>query len=219
MEIVKTLREGAKAAQSEWRKAWRDKHFRRMFLAVWPVLAGLLSLFPVFFRFAERRTGRVVSDKLLEIIPATDVSGGVFFLVWSMALACAVYLAARPCRLLVFMGAYLLVSAVRMTTIYLFPLEPPTGLIELIDPLSSAFYDGRFVTKDLFFSGHTATMFLLYLSLSHTRLRHVALTATALVGAGVLVQHVHYTIDVLAAPVVAFGCWRFSRKAFWAKNG
>jgi hypothetical protein len=57
--------------------------------------------------------------------------------------------------------------------------------------------------KDLFFSGHTATTFLLLLSVwRYPRLRWPALAAHLAVVASVFLSHLHYTIDVLGAYAV-----------------
>jgi hypothetical protein len=62
-----------------------------------------------------------------------------------------------------------------------------------------------YLTKDLFFSGHTATTFLLLLYLwPDRRLRWPALAGHVLVVLSVFASHLHYTIDVLGAYAVAF---------------
>lgn len=62
-----------------------------------------------------------------------------------------------------------------------------------------------YLTKDLFFSGHTATTFLMLLYLwNKPRLRWPALAAHVLVVSTVLFAHLHYTIDVLGAYAVTF---------------
>jgi len=61
-----------------------------------------------------------------------------------------------------------------------------------------------YLTKDLFFSGHTATTFLLLLYLwPSRRLRWPALAGHLAVVASVFLAHLHYTIDVLGAYAVA----------------
>jgi len=117
-------------------------------------------------------------------------------------------LSTRPTALLVALQSYALIVAVRMASLYVVPLDPPPGIIPLKDPFVGLFGSGAALTKDLFFSGHTATLFLLFLTAEHRLLRVVFLLATVMVGAGVLWQHVHYTVDVLAAPVVTIGCFR-----------
>ena len=65
-----------------------------------------------------------------------------------------------------------------------------------------------YLTKDLFFSGHTATTFLLLLYLwPHRRLRFIALGAHALVVASVLLSRLHYSIDVAGAWAVTFAVY------------
>jgi hypothetical protein len=62
-----------------------------------------------------------------------------------------------------------------------------------------------FLTKDLFFSGHTAATFLLLLYVwPYRRLRVVMLVGHVLVVASVFVAHMHYTIDVLGAYAFAY---------------
>ena len=92
----------------------------------------------------------------------------------------------------------------RVITIGLIPLEAPKNLITLIDPISSHFYKVPFITKDLFYSGHTATMFLMFLCLQGRVEKAIALFATLCMGILVLIQHIHYTIDVVTAPFFAW---------------
>ncbi|HEX3386290.1 MAG TPA: phosphatase PAP2-related protein, partial [Mucilaginibacter sp.] len=69
--------------------------------------------------------------------------------------------------------------------------------------------------KDLFFSGHTSTMVLIYLCLQKRTDKLIALIAAFAVACLLLVQHIHYTIDVLAAPVVVYPCYRLTRYLFF----
>jgi membrane-associated phospholipid phosphatase len=66
---------------------------------------------------------------------------------------------------------------------------------------------GQVLTKDLFFSGHTSTMFLLALMAPGRATRIFFLACTVVVGSCVLWQHVHYTVDVLVAPLFAFAAY------------
>ncbi len=62
-----------------------------------------------------------------------------------------------------------------------------------------------YMTKDLFFSGHTASTFLLLLYVwRYPRLRLCMLLGHLVVVATVFLAHLHYTIDVLGAYAIAF---------------
>ncbi len=62
-----------------------------------------------------------------------------------------------------------------------------------------------YLTKDLFFSGHVSTTFLLLLYVwPHRRMRRWMLLGHALVVGSVFLSHLHYTIDVVGAYAVTF---------------
>jgi PAP2 superfamily C-terminal len=112
--------------------------------------------------------------------------------------------------LLLVLWAYNGVTLVRMACIGLLSLNPPTGLIPLADPITNQFYGKHYITHDLFFSGHTTTVFLIFLCLRKKSDRMYAFFASVLLGILLLVQHVHYTIDVLAAPVFTYAVYRLA---------
>lgn len=62
-----------------------------------------------------------------------------------------------------------------------------------------------YMTKDLFFSGHTATTFLLLLYVwRYPRLRALMLIGHVLVVVSLFFSHLHYTIDVVGAYAITF---------------
>jgi hypothetical protein len=81
------------------------------------------------------------------------------------------------------------------------------AFLEVIDPFGVFFRESAhiYLTKDLYFSGHTATTLLLLLYVwPYPRLRWPMLASHVLVVASVFLSHLHYTIDVIGAYAVAF---------------
>ena len=102
----------------------------------------------------------------------------------------------------------MLLVAVRTIAMYSIPLNPPHHTIPLIDPFVKYLGTGIQLNKDLFFSGHTATLFLLFLISENKILKRIFLICTIAVGLSVLIQHTHYTVDVIAAPFFAYGVYK-----------
>jgi membrane-associated phospholipid phosphatase len=176
------------------------------------LLVTILSLFPHFFRAIELRHGILLNDPLLRLMRPHDVSIPMFIIIWAITLLSVFRAAQTPQMFLTFLWAYIFLSLARVLTITLIPLDPPIGLVNLRDPLSNFFYGEKFVTKDLFFSGHTSAVFLLYLTIPGKMDKKLALLATACVGSLLLVQHVHYTLDVLGGLIFAWICYQLARK-------
>jgi membrane-associated phospholipid phosphatase len=122
-------------------------------------------------------------------------------------------------RLVLGVQAYVAMALLRIVVMWATPLDPPPGMIVLEDPLVQGFGGAsQALTRDLFFSGHTSTMFLLFLAVPGRSARAFFLACTGAVATLVLVQHVHYAVDVLAAPVFAYAAWRISLRT-WPSAG
>jgi hypothetical protein len=81
------------------------------------------------------------------------------------------------------------------------------AFVQLVSPVDvlGANTPHTWLTKDLFFSGHTATTFLLLLYVWRIPgLRAVMLVGHVLVVASVFLSHLHYTIDVIGAYAITF---------------
>jgi hypothetical protein len=198
-----------------WRNAWANPVFRKKTILGSILLLVMLAFFPYFFTTIEKREGIVLDDMVLDFIKPYDVSIATFIIIWSMTLFLWVRSLQKPAIFLVALYSLILLFVVRMITISLFPLNPPTGLIPMRDPISNLFYGGPqvFITKDLFFSGHTSTQLMIYYCLEKKKDKMIALLSTIAVGILVLVQHVHYTIDVLAAFALTWFIVKLGRKA------
>ena len=195
-----------------WQAAWQSSVFRwKFFIGLLGTLA-LLFTFPAFFQTIERHTGPVLNDWVLNQLPPRDVSLGIFLTIWATALLLLIRARFSPAVFMMFTYGYIIVSLSRMLSINLVPLDPPVGLIPLIDPISNAFYGKTYITKDLFYSGHTSSIFLMFLCLRRWWDRLFAFIGSLLVGSLLLVQHVHYTVDVLGAFVFTYPLYWLGKK-------
>lgn len=168
------------------------------------LLIVVMATFAQFLGFVETRPGATLADPVLNHLPNIDLTWVIFPLIYGSVIAAIMLLAVHPKRLVFALQLYALVVASRMLAMYLLPLDPPVNMILLRDPIVELFATGTAPTRDLFFSGHTATMFMLYLTAENRIARTVFLVLTFVIAIALLLQHVHYTIDVLAAFVFAY---------------
>lgn len=192
-----------------WPAAWAATSFRLRLALVVVLLLSLLPIVPGFYHFIQSRPGHRLADPLLALLPVHDVSVPTFAIIYGGIAATLVYLLPRPQLLLRAFWAYYFLQLMRMSTLWLLPLEPPTTLLILHDPVMDRIFEvtTQPIVRDLFFSGHTATMMLLVLAGRGTAWRWALGLMTVAVGLLVLVQRVHYSYDVLAAPFFAWGAY------------
>lgn len=193
--------------QFTWQIAWDYQAFRIKFILGMLILIAILIFIPHFFLHIEAREGKMLNDWVLAYLPAIDVSVYIFILLYAMIGFFLYRMSKNTLMCLTALWAFIFLCAARIITITLVPLNPPADIIDLADPCSIFFYRSNVITKDLFFSGHTATMFLGALCLEKKNDKIIAFIATVVIAVLLLIQHVHYTADILAAPVFTWFCW------------
>jgi hypothetical protein len=175
---------------------------------------------------AESVPAPTLPDAVLQWVPLIEPVARYNYLLWiaayvPVALALLVTDGERFIRYMVSAGLLALVRGACILATGLGPVHGPdlhagmdaptrwSAFVQLVTPLG--FFDTDagarlYLTKDLFFSGHTATTFLLLLYVWPYRgLKRVMLAAHLLVVASVFLAHLHYTIDVIGAYAVTFG--------------
>jgi PAP2 superfamily protein len=196
-----------------WHDAIHNKAFIKNLIGGLVSLAIMLVLTYFFLGYSQNREGGIImNDWILDWLPAMDASVPITFLMSSVMLIFILRSITNPNMFLTFLIAYIFILISRIITISITELRAPIGLIDLKDPVCDLMYSSRSITRDLFYSGHTATIFLFYLCSTKKPDRLYTLFATIAIGILVLVQHVHYTIDVVCAPFFAAGCYRLSKK-------
>lgn len=175
----------------------------RVFVVV-PLLVVALVALSRFLLVVESRQGSILSDPLLRLFAPHDVTWLTFGFIYAGLAAGIGVLSRYPERCVLAFQSYVVLVGFRIAAMALMPLDPPATMMALKDPLVELFGTGTTLTKDLFFSGHASTLFLLYLVMPSKALRAVFLLCAVGVAACVLLQHVHYGIDVYAAPFFAY---------------
>ncbi len=179
-------------------------YFAMMWMALW----------------AEARSAPRLPDAVLEWVPYVPWVDRYNYILWLVAyVPVALWLLAKDSeRFIRYMVSSGLIALVRGVCIMATGLGPVQGddvhagmsfetrlhaFLQMITPFG--FFDTGagarvYLTKDLFFSGHTATTLLLLLYVwRYPALRAVMLTAHVLVVMSVFFAHLHYTIDVIGA--------------------
>lgn len=186
----------------------------------WPVFISAFVLALVFVTLAEavgktwlpsleNRPGIDFSDPILAFFPANDVSGFVFWMLYATCGIGFLLMARQPKLLVATIFAYGFMHWFRLGCIYCVPLNAPSDLIVLSDPIvNTVVYPGFFLRRDLFYSGHFASVFLLFIQSKKQHERFFFLLAALAVGLGVMIQHIHYSIDIIGAvPFCYISVW------------
>ena len=183
--------------------------------------AFILLALAVIFQFyasayVDRTPSNSVGDLFLSILPVLNlnfiiVEGALITIAFSIIL-----ILAKPQYILFALKAAAIFIATRavfvsVTHIGIYPGQvgpDPTGIFDHI-------YTGLGLEAGFFFSGHTGLPFLMALIFWDERFwRYAYLVISIVFGIAVLFAHVHYSIDVLAAPYMAYGIFKMSQYFF-----
>lgn len=208
--------------KDNWKIFFEKKSNLYLLTGTFVVLVLCVFLLSRFIIFVESRNGAVINDPLFAFFNAIVLNVPIFTLIYGSIVSCLVYLFINyPSRFIEALQSYSLLVVIRMAMMYVTPLDPPAGTIDLQDPLVFVVGTGTKITRDLFFSGHTSTLFLIFLLTVNRRLKYVYLASTILVGTFVILQKAHYTIDVLVAPFISYAVYKiilYLNENFFQKN-
>lgn len=189
---------------------WNDKRF------ILSVLLGLLMLgasFVINFycgAFANANMSNSVADILLSNIPVLSfkfvlIDGVPIFI--GLLFLLSVLEPKRIPFIMKSMALFVIIRAVFITMTHIAPF-PDRELFNL-----SAISGNLFVAG--FFSGHTGMPFLMALAFWKNKLiRNIFLFFTVVAAVSVILSHVHYSIDVFAAPFITYSIFIIAQKFF-----
>jgi hypothetical protein len=201
-------------AEDNWKTALKNKSFMAVFSITLLTILSFSVIFNYFFDFVESRNGTHLTDFIVSFFPAKDLSFFIFFFLYSGIILFLLFHLSSPSIVLTAFLTYALVTLTRIGTITLFPLEPPEGYIPLKEPFVQLFTNGgKIISKDLFFSGHMSTILSICYASKKPWLKRYLYVCSFMIGTGVIVQHVHYTIDVIVAIPATWG-WYYISKRF-----
>ncbi len=163
--------------------------------------------------YASLSAGGPVSDIIIDHLPAMNMNfvftdGAIIFLLTVLA----ILIFYKPSGIPFVIKTAALFIIVRAAFITLTHFGPPNSM-SYIDPgsLLYKFSSG----DDLFFSGHTGLPFLMaFIFWDNKYFRYLFLAATVIAGAGVLLGHLHYSIDVFSALFISYGIFVIAKKLF-----
>lgn len=179
------------------------------------IITAVILLFcaVVFTRFLEyrevvtNRSGILIDDPLFKLLPLQEHSNAIFAITYGAIILYIAFnfrgtgFAARAIL------SYAFVLLLRIPSMLLVPLKVHPDLIFLKDPfLNELIYPSK-ITNDLFFSGHVALMCIFILL---SRFKWIFVTLAAILASLLLMQRVHYTIDILGAVPFAWMAVRLS---------
>lgn len=162
------------------------------------ILAFILTTY--YLAWNEVRVGYQLYDPILAAIDPIDLSRPLFICTYGCLILGLIFCMTTPEKVILANLSILCILTYRSICMFLVPLEPPQDIIPLQDEfLRHTTYGDKVLLKDLFFSGHTASVVLVYHLVEHKRVSQFLLLMSGVIGSMLIIQHVHYTIDVLVA--------------------
>ncbi len=194
-----------------WKEAFQQSRYRWALVFCAGMMLNIVFYMPHFYQdIILPRQGSIPWDPVLTVLPPRDWSLITFLILYVSIGQTLISHFRSPRIVMVALTAYCGANLIRMATMYLFTFEPPPGMILLVDPISSIAYPDSAFAKDLFFSGHVSTVMILVLVEPLPLARRLKAAGTILMAVLLAWQHVHYTIDILFAPLFSYAFYRLA---------
>ncbi len=179
--------------------------------------AGALIIQKIADSYVVSITGTPVSDLISDRLPVVDLDS--FMIISALLLtAITLFLVFTKPKFVSFglktLSLFIIIRAFLISVTHLG--AHPNQLVFNPNSFGYGIYNTLFnTTNDFFFSAHTGGPFLGALILwPEKRWRYLYFIASAVFGASVLFAHIHYSIDVFAAPFIAHSIFEISKNLF-----
>jgi hypothetical protein len=196
---------------TSWRSALRGGVYRDQLIVSIIVLAITLLLTGSFLNYIGARMGVVLHDPLLGLFPPINFKWITFSLIYSGIVFGFIYLLLYPYSLLLALRALIVLIILRVVCLYLVPLDPPADVIPLADPFIRLPGIRPVIERDLFFSWQTATVALFAFAARWKDMKIIFSCVAFAISILLLLQHAHYTIDIIAAPCFAYVAYNIAK--------
>jgi hypothetical protein len=185
-----------------WKQYFSIHGNKSFFVFSFAACASLMIASAKFLTYHADAPGMILNDPVMAFLPLKDFSLWIFILEYLCVIFLVFYLADKPSAFVRGLWSVAALFWLRIVTILLLPLRPPTDMIFLVDPFTALFFgENHQVVNDLFFSGHISLLAIFYFMTQHRYLKAFLLLATLAIAVMLVAQRVHYTLDVVAAPV------------------
>jgi len=180
------------------------------------VLLGLAIVFQFYATgYSARVSSNFVHDLLLDNLPIVNLNIIIIEGAFAAIIGTFILLFIKPRYLIFTMKAVAIFIATRavfiaVTHLGIYPgqINPGTGPFDHV-------YTALGLEAGFFFSGHTGLALLMALIFWDEKFwRFAYLIVAAVFGMSVILAHVHYTIDVLAAPYMTYAVFKMSQYFF-----
>lgn len=191
---------------------WSRKEFLLSTLSAFLLLAGSLIINYTAGNYANKMASNVVTDIILDNVPIMDVDGIFVYGAILFGLFLVLILFKEPKQIPFIVKSIALFVFVRAIFISLTHIG---SIVQQLPPDPNIFYRNLVFGADYFFSGHTGLPFLMALSYWGSKyLRNIFLAVSIIFGAGALLGHYHYSIDVFAAFFISYSIFHIARWLF-----
>jgi len=206
------------AALSEYKGFWTPARKRSLYEGILFLAIALVA--QIFAgQYSAKSATNIVGDVFLDNLPTIDftriIVDGAFFL----TILSAVLLFLSPRHLLFAIKVVSLFIIIRSFFVTLTHLGIYPNQIVLGNSLMDRLYILLNMQDGFFFSGHTGMPFLLALIFWYEKpWRYFFITVSLIFATVVLFAHVHYSIDVFAAPFITYGIFKFAELELFRRD-
>lgn len=167
------------------------------------------------FAYLARPTSSYVGDLILDNMPVVDLSFIIIECAFVSIVVGTFFVLSKPRYILFSLKALALFIIIRALFVSLTHIGFYPSHIELGFGFFDNLYSYLNFQFGFFFSGHTGLPFLMALIFwNNRRARIIFLLMSLVFGIAVLLAHIHYSIDVFAAPFMAYGIFKISQYLF-----